>query len=66
MASLPKSLAYAPVLWRPLRHADVAYVAALEAQIHAAPWTAGNFDERWQRVTAQVGERDGRMSPTAY
>ena len=29
--------------WRPLRDGDLAYVAALEAQIHAAPWTIGNF-----------------------
>src|SRR5690349_977605 len=29
--------------WRPLREGDLAYVAALEAQIHAAPWTQRNF-----------------------
>jgi ribosomal-protein-alanine acetyltransferase len=62
MASLPKSLAYAPVIWRPLRHGDVAYVAALEAQIHEAPWTAGNFDEALAAgYSAQVGEREGRI-----
>ena len=43
MASLPKPLLAAAVVWRPLRGADVPYVAALEAQIHAAPWTTGNF-----------------------
>lgn len=62
MASLPKSLAYAPVMWRPLRHGDVAYVAALEAQIHAAPWTAGNFDEALAAgYGTRVGEREGRI-----
>jgi len=62
MASLPKSLAYAPVVWRPLRHGDVAYVAALEAQIHAAPWTAGNFDDALAAgYSARVGEREGRI-----
>jgi ribosomal-protein-alanine N-acetyltransferase len=29
--------------WRTLRSEDVAEVAALEAQAHRAPWTAGNF-----------------------
>jgi len=62
MASLPKSFALAPVMWRPLRHGDVTYVAALEAQIHAAPWTAGNFDDALAAgYSAQVGERDGRI-----
>lgn len=62
MASLPKSLALAPVMWRPLRHGDVTYVAALEAQIHAAPWTAGNFDDALAAgYSARVGEREGRI-----
>jgi [ribosomal protein S18]-alanine N-acetyltransferase len=62
MASLPKSPAYAPVLWRPLRHADVAHVAGLEARIHAAPWTAGNFDDALAAgYSALVGEREGRI-----
>ena len=62
MASLPKSLAQAPVTWRPLRHSDVTYVAALEAQIHAAPWTAGNFDDALAAgYSARVGEREGRI-----
>lgn len=60
MASLPKPVA--SVAWRPLRAADVAYVAALEAQIHAAPWTAGNFrDALAAGYSAQVGEREGRI-----
>ena len=62
MASLPKAFAYAPVVWRPLRYGDVAYVAALEAQIHAAPWTATNFAEALAAgYSAQVGEREGRI-----
>ncbi len=66
MASLPKSFAYAPVVWRPLRHGDVTYVAALEAQIHAAPWTAGNFATRWRRVTARrSASAMAASSPTA-
>jgi ribosomal-protein-alanine N-acetyltransferase len=61
MASLPKS-ASAPVIWRPLRHADVPHIAVLEAQIHAAPWTAGNFDDALAAgYSARVGERDGRI-----
>lgn len=62
MASLPKSAANAPVSWRPLRTTDVTYVAALEAQIHAAPWTAGNFrDALAAGYSAMVGEREGRI-----
>lgn len=60
MASLPKPIAM--VTWRPLRAADVPYVAALEAQIHAAPWTPGNFrDALAAGYSAQVGEREGRI-----
>ena len=45
-----------------MRAADVVYVAALEAQIHAAPWTAGNFrDALAAGYAAQVAERDGRI-----
>jgi [ribosomal protein S18]-alanine N-acetyltransferase len=48
--------------WRPLREGDVAYVAALEAQIHAAPWTPGNFrDALAAGYSASVGEREGRI-----
>ncbi|MCC6193265.1 MAG: ribosomal protein S18-alanine N-acetyltransferase [Burkholderiales bacterium] len=60
MASLPKPIA--TVAWRPLRTADVPYVAALEAQIHVAPWTPGNFrDALAAGYSAQVGEREGRI-----
>jgi len=62
MASLPKSTASNAVSWRPLRTSDVTYVAALEAQIHAAPWTAGNFrDALAAGYSALVGEREGRI-----
>ncbi|MFO1325096.1 MAG: ribosomal protein S18-alanine N-acetyltransferase [Burkholderiales bacterium] len=62
MASLPKAFAMPPVVWRPLRAADIAYVAALEAQIHAAPWTAGNFrDAIAAGYCAMAGEREGRI-----
>lgn len=41
---------------------DVAYVAALEAQIHAAPWTVANFrDALAAGYSARVGEREGRI-----
>lgn len=60
MASLPKPVA--TVSWRPLRPSDIPYVAALEAQIHAAPWTPGNFrDALAAGYSAQVGEREGRI-----
>jgi ribosomal-protein-alanine N-acetyltransferase len=48
--------------WRPLREGDIAYVAALEAQIHAAPWTLGNFrDALAAGYCANVGVREGRV-----
>jgi ribosomal-protein-alanine acetyltransferase len=48
--------------WRPLRLGDLVYVAALEAQIHAAPWTIGNFrDALAAGYSARVGERDFRI-----
>ena len=50
------------LVWRPLAEADLAYVAALEAQIHAAPWSYGNFrDAIAAGYSAQVGEREGRI-----
>ena len=62
MASLPKAAAPHAVTWRPLRTSDVTYVAVLEAQIHAAPWTAGNFrDALAAGYSALVGEREGRI-----
>ena len=54
--------AHRAVLWRPLAAGDIAYVAALEAHIHAAPWTAGNFrDALSAGHSARVGEREGRI-----
>jgi ribosomal-protein-alanine N-acetyltransferase len=48
--------------WRPLREGDIAYVAALEAQIHAAPWTTGNFrDALAAGYSTRAGEREGRI-----
>lgn len=61
MASVRMST-HSPVVWRPLAEADVAYVAALEAQIHVAAWTAGNFrDALAAGYSARVGEREGRI-----
>ena len=51
-----------PVVWRPLVADDLAYVAALEQQIHAAPWTIGNFrDALAAGYGTRVGEREGRI-----
>ncbi len=62
MASLPKWLDRTQVLWRPLGEDDVGYVAALEAQIHAVPWTIGNFrDALSAGYSALVGERESRI-----
>lgn len=62
MATMPRPIASPTVEWRPLAEADVAYVAALEAQIHAAPWTFGNFrDALAAGYAAWVGEREGRI-----
>ena len=50
------------VAWRPLLPADLAYVAALERQIHAAPWTLANFrDALAAGYCGMVGEREGRI-----
>lgn len=50
------------VAWRPLHEGDIAYVTALEAQIHASPWTAGNFrDALAAGYATRVGERDRRI-----
>lgn len=50
------------VEWRALRSEDIAEVAALEAQAHRAPWTAGNFrDALAAGYAARAGVRDGRI-----
>ncbi len=61
MASVPASLVER-IVWRPLALDDLAYVAALEAQIHLAAWTLGNFrDALAAGYAARVGERGGRI-----
>jgi ribosomal-protein-alanine acetyltransferase len=62
MASLPRIYERPLPEWRPLRESDVTYVAALEAQIQAAPWTPGNFrDALASGYCASVAEREGRI-----
>src|SRR5512143_569777 len=62
MAFLPRFGPRPELRWRPLREGDLAYVAALEATIHLAPWTLGNFrDALAAGYCARVGEREGRI-----
>src|SRR5512144_3190359 len=62
MATPARATAYTQPAWRPLREGDLSYVAALEAQIHAAPWTVGNFrDALAAGYSARVGELEGRV-----
>jgi ribosomal-protein-alanine N-acetyltransferase len=62
MATLPQHALRPEVVWRPLCEADLAYVAALEAQIHLAPWTIGNFrDALAAGYSSRVGEREFRI-----
>ena len=62
MASLLRPFAEPELTWRPLREGDLAYVAALEAQIHAAPWTLRNFrDALAAGYLAWAGERESRI-----
>ncbi len=62
MATLPRPRALPSVEWQPLREDDLSYVAALEAQIHAAPWTIGNFrDALAAGYSACIGNREGRI-----
>jgi len=45
-----------------MREGDLGYIAALEAQIHAAPWTIGNFrDSLAVGYSACVGECESRI-----
>lgn len=45
-----------------MREHDLAEVASLEAQIHLAPWTLGNFrDAIAAGYSAWAGEQDGRI-----
>jgi ribosomal-protein-alanine N-acetyltransferase len=63
MASLPKAFANrTPVTWRPMDSSDLGYIAALEAQIHAAPWSLGSFaDALATGYHMVVGEREHRV-----
>jgi ribosomal-protein-alanine acetyltransferase len=62
MATLPSRFPAPQVVWRPLGAEDLVLVAALEAQIHAAPWTLGNFaDALAAGYSTRVGVRAGRI-----
>lgn len=62
MATLPVFPAPARPVWRPLAPGDLAYVAALEAQVHAAPWSLANFrDALAAGYVTRVAECDGRI-----
>lgn len=62
MATLMKSAVLARVAWRPLVADDAAVVAALEARIHAAPWSVGNFRDALRAgYSARVGVRGARI-----
>ena len=62
MASLPKPASPAPLRWRPLAAHDLPVVAALEARIHAAPWSERNFrDALAAGYAARVGVRADRI-----
>src|SRR5207344_2120656 len=62
MSTLPRAPSWQEPQWRPLRADDLAEVAALEARIHVAPWTIGNFrDALAAGYSARVGERDFRI-----
>ena len=62
-ATLAAAIAPAPeIVWRPMRDTDIANVAAIEAAVHLAPWTSGNFrDALAAGYAARVGELDGRI-----
>jgi [ribosomal protein S18]-alanine N-acetyltransferase len=62
MAAQPSQILRPAIVWRPLRADDLGYVAALEAGIHAAPWTIGNFrDSLAAGYSTCIGERDSRI-----
>jgi ribosomal-protein-alanine N-acetyltransferase len=62
MSTLPRALSWQEPQWRPLRADDLAEVAALEARIHIAPWTVGNFrDALAAGYSARVVERADRI-----
>jgi [ribosomal protein S18]-alanine N-acetyltransferase len=62
MASLPRPPSpLAHVVWRPLALDDLGYVAVLEGEIHAAPWSLGNFRDAllagYQTLVAESNHR---------
>ena len=62
MATLPIASATPHVEWRALVADDLPQVAALEAQVHAAPWSLGNFrDALAAGYATRVAEREGRI-----
>jgi ribosomal-protein-alanine N-acetyltransferase len=62
MASLPKPTPLIPMRWRPLAARDLPVVTALEARIHAAPWSERNFrDALAAGYSARVGVRAERI-----
>jgi [ribosomal protein S18]-alanine N-acetyltransferase len=67
MATLPKpdpavTETPASVAWRPMTPDDLPVIAELEARIHAAPWTEGNFrDALAAGYSMRVGVRHGHI-----
>ncbi|HSQ81841.1 MAG TPA: ribosomal protein S18-alanine N-acetyltransferase [Casimicrobiaceae bacterium] len=65
MATLPRPQAFATqtvatVVWRPMTQDDLPVITALEARIHAAPWSEGNFrDALAAGYSMRVGVRHG-------
>ena len=62
LSNVTRAATLARVAWRPLTAADVEIVAALEARIHAAPWSVGNFHDALRAgYAARAGLRVGRI-----
>jgi len=62
MATLPRPLDVSTVRWRPLAAHDLPVVAAIEARIHAAPWSERNFrDALAAGYSARVGVAGERI-----
>ena len=62
-ATLAAAIAPTPeIVWRPMRDTDIANVAVIEAAVHLAPWTSGNFrDALAASYGATVGEANGSI-----
>src|SRR5512135_130749 len=67
MATLPKPYSHATrgtarVEWRPMTADDLPVIAGLDARIHAAPWSEGNFrDALAAAYSMRVGVRHGHI-----